>query len=74
MMAATARSIGPFYRGLSQEYYVSDTASMGLLGTAQNAPSISEEGSARESKKRRRDCEDEDKTRRLRGVARSFNQ
>ena len=74
MMAATARSVGPFYPDLSKEYHFSDTASMGLLGTAQNAPSISEQGSVTKSKKRRRDCEDEDNTRPLRGIARSFGQ
>lgn len=73
MMAATARSIEPSYRDLSEEYYVSDTASMGLLGTARNAPSISEQGSATKSKKRRRDSEDEDDTRPLRRSARSLS-
>lgn len=73
MMAATARSIGPSYRDLLKEYDVSDTAPMGLLATARNAPSISDQGSVTKSKKRRRDSEDEDNTRPLRGIARSFS-
>lgn len=72
MMAATARSIEPSYRDLSEEYHVSDTASTGLLRTAQNVPGISEQSSVSKSKKRRRASENEDDTRPLRRIAKSL--
>lgn len=54
MLAATARSIESSYRDLLEEY-ISETASKGFLGAAQNAPHKTKQGSIIKGRKRRRD-------------------